>query len=216
MIKSIYQSLLPSHTRNSIRKIFGYTTYNPIKKGKLKNYIYIHIPKTGGTSISEKVGKIEHRTAKEIIEITGYRKWKTSFKFSFVRNPWDLVYSHYKFKLKHNHQNIRTNNIEFNTWVSKIYGSKPDLYYRHNPKMYTSQSQWLLNFQNKIELEYIGRFEDLASDYKKIAEVIGVDSELGHLNKTAKDNYRSAYSSEAKQLVETAFAEDIMLWEFKF
>lgn len=156
MIKKIYQKILSPKIRNKIRRLLGHITYNPIKKGFHCDYIYIHIPKTGGTSISNIIGDVEHRTAKEVIEIVGRKKWDRSFKFAFIRNPWELVFSHYNFKVKENHQNLRINNIEFVEWVNKVYGPNPDSFYRHSPKMYQSQFQWLIDDKKNVSIDFIG------------------------------------------------------------
>ena len=63
--------------------------------------IFVHIPKTGGTSIKKSLGITNrslgyHKRANDIKkEIPD--KWKNYFKFSVVRNPYDRVYSIYSY-----------------------------------------------------------------------------------------------------------------------
>ena len=83
---------------------------------KLK-FIYIHIDKTGGTSIAsslwpdlriaeggtyhDAIGK--HWSIKRYNDNAGRRaKYEKYFKFAFVRNPWDRAVSKYFFDRKIN------------------------------------------------------------------------------------------------------------------
>jgi hypothetical protein len=62
-------------------------------------FIFVHVPKTGGTSIESllDLSGAKHNTARQ------YRNffpdvWKRYFSFAFVRNPWDRVLSFYMFR----------------------------------------------------------------------------------------------------------------------
>ena len=59
-------------------------------------FIFIHIYKSGGTSITETFDtfftdliKYKHETALEIRDIIGKKKFNSYYKFAIVRNPWD-------------------------------------------------------------------------------------------------------------------------------
>ena len=63
-----------------------------------KKSIFVHINKTGGSSVEHAFGVYpddQHNTAKEYIKELSSRKWSTHFTFSFVRNPWDRIVSWY-------------------------------------------------------------------------------------------------------------------------
>jgi chondroitin 4-sulfotransferase 11 len=61
-----------------------------------KNYIFNHINKCGGGAIEAALCLPRlHMTAAEYIHFLGRERWDSIFSFSFVRNPWDKVESHY-------------------------------------------------------------------------------------------------------------------------
>ena len=90
---------------------------------------FIHINKTGGVSINNNLGwpvKM-HEDALEIKNKIGDKNWKKHFTFSFVRNPWDKVVSHYHYRKLKNIHGLKDDPIEFNEWVKLAYGEKNEM-----------------------------------------------------------------------------------------
>lgn len=94
------QHLLP-------HKIEDYPFY---KRYKGKDFLFFHIPKTGGTSINRVFGFQKpnpdlgiirkHFVLFKIKPLVNKTVWDNAFKFCFVRNPWDRIYSHYRYRLR--------------------------------------------------------------------------------------------------------------------
>ena len=77
-------------------------------------YIFIHINKTGGSSIERALDlRFEHMTAREKRVDVGPRRWQTAFKFAFVRNPWARALSHYRYRVQTNQTGLGNEHLAF-------------------------------------------------------------------------------------------------------
>ena len=111
-LKKIYYNIFPPN-------------HSPLRYGKKTNFVFIHINKTGGTSIAKNLGFFSkrHYSVREVQKIIGF-DWHDAFTFTVVRNPYDRIVSQFEHARMNNHSNIRTNNISFNNWVKFTYDEK--------------------------------------------------------------------------------------------
>jgi len=203
---------------NQSKRVLGLPNdYYPYREGK-RDFVFIHINKTGGTSISKAIGmpRKQHYTAQETIEIIGLEKWNKAYKFTIVRNPWDKVWSHYNYRVRINETGLRDAGLSFNEWVAVTYGAPKNKRFYDQPKMFAPQVDWLLDSAGKNEIDFIGRFENLNSDFSKIAAIIGVDEHLPHLNQSTRGSYQEHYSQESKAIIKKWFVKDIEAFNYKF
>lgn len=193
-------------------------TSSPLRAGKNCSFVFIHINKTAGTSIAETIGLPgkKHVTVREVIDEIGLEKWKQAYKFTSVRNPWDKVVSHYNHRVRTNQCNMANEIISFKNWVACTYGEHKDNLYYDNPKMFLPQTGWLRDYAGKIEIDTIMRFENIEEDFRNVANVLGIESKIGHLNKSIHTDYRNYYDNETKTIVEKCFYEDIMMFGYSF
>jgi len=167
-----------------------------------RNFIFIHIIKTGGTSIEAKLRLHQsHKPASEYKKIVSPEIWNKYFKFAFVRNPWDKMVSQY-----HYNSNLFLKNKTFEEYI-KLW----DQGYRISTHpVYNS-------YYLHPELDFIGRFENLQSDFDFICSKIGVtDSKLPHINPSKHNKYMTYYSDETAEIVKRRFKEDIERFSYKF
>ena len=67
------------------------------------------------------------------------------------------------------------------------------------------------------ELDFIGRFENLQSDFNYICEQIGLEAlALPHLEKTEHGHYHKFYNDETRDLVSKIYQKDIELFKYEF
>ncbi len=183
----------------------------------LAKFIFIHINRTGGSSIEKALGLPlrQHKTASEKLAYMGLRRWDKKFKFAFVRNPWDKVVSHYHHRLNTNQSGLADNPINFNQWVKLAYGEQAPEYYDY-PEMFTPQIKWISNTSGNIIVDFIGRFENLEGDFKKICQEIGRNIELPHIHKSKHKEYQYYYSDQTREIIRAWFKEDIRIFDYDF
>lgn len=169
--------------------------------------IFIHTPRTGGTSIETAlVGnnwwKIEPKT--KHIDCTEAKRvyaeyWSEYLKFAVVRNPWDwmvsLYYSHNRGKEK--------------TWGEFV----------NNPGLFAHEQSTII--QSEIigdEIDFILRFETLQEDFRQLCTKLAIDRKLPHiqLSEVPYSHYSSCYDAEQKRAVAEIFKADVERFNYSY
>lgn len=196
--------------------------------------IFIHVPKCAGTSMGDFTWNISsgHRTISEYksdgINLDNYFKW------CFVRNPWERIVSAYEdcpeifqfaptFEdfiniLYSKKQNFPKNEIKYSQYFDIGFPLK---YYR----IHFMPMNLLIKINGEVCVDFIGRFENLESDWDTIQKKLNV--EVKKLNKSnarvQKINfkrrtsfYKDLYNQNLIDLVGEIYEEDINLFKYKF
>lgn len=179
-------------------------------------YVFIHINKTGGSSIEKALGiTLDHSTALEKYRQLGGAAWQRKFTFAIVRNPWDKVVSHYHYRVKTNQSGLAERDLPFRDWLRRCYVDRDPAYY-DQPRMFMPQRQWLVDENDNMLVEFIGRFETLQQDFDRICERLALDARLGHAKPSSRGSYRDYYDDESRELVAESFAEDLETFDYQF
>jgi hypothetical protein len=182
----------------------------------LADAIFVHINKTGGTSIEKALGlPFQHRTARELRAVLGERRWESRFSFAFVRNPWDKVASHYSYRVKTNQTGLRERTIPFGEWVRLTYGEQAAPYY-DQPKMFMPQLHWIADESGRILVDFVGRFESLEGDFQTVCGKLGRTASLPHLKQSSAGDYRRLYDDQTAEIVGRWFAADLEAFGYRF
>lgn len=160
-------------------------------------FIFIHVYKTGGESITILFGGQNYDFPKHI----GFNElpnWRSNyFSFAFVRNPWDRVVSSYTYL-------IYMNKIKesFEDYV-ETFSTKPD---RKKSQRYVAEG-----------CSYIGRFEHLQEDFDEACNIIGIPQRrLPHKNLSNLKPYNQFYTGELRNIITEGLSEDIDFFGFDF
>ncbi len=182
----------------------------------MKNVMFIHIPKTAGSSIEKSLKLMRTRFPgrfKKRFKNSGHHSfghldvrkrlrngaiskefYESAFKFCFCRNPYDRAVSHY-FYVIDKHPDKFSPKISFIDFTRTLgdYG-----------RMFTTQK----SYTDGIEFDFIGRFENLKEDFEKVKEIIGVDGELIKMNTTKHMHYSKHYNAESTDNIAKFYQED--------
>jgi len=206
-------------------------SYFPKDTSKLP-ILFVHIPKAAGTSVRQwyskqykKYHKCMHGSMshREI-----YRVSRTMPSFTIVRNPYDLVYSWYRYKRQMLDETRHKDPKELEAWekgfeywleryVDKINFTKDKVLGDFN-KISPSYSQ--LSYckrKNKICIDYILKLENISQDWKIIQELTKSPYTLEmHNRSNLQKDYRDAHTSVTKQIVEKYYEEDLETFDYNF
>ncbi|MCW8091277.1 sulfotransferase family 2 domain-containing protein [Alteromonas sp. ASW11-130] len=187
-----------------------------LKQRYLDKFIFIHINKTGGSSVEKALGlPFEHETALEKIAELGRSQWDKKFTFAIVRNPWDKVVSHYRYRVKTNQTNLADKNIDFRQWVKLAYGDNNPEYY-DKPIMFMPQLDWIADEDGNLLVDEILRFENLSEGFNDVAKRLNINATLPHVKKSKRGNYRDYYDDETQLVVAKWFAKDVEQFNYTF
>ena len=190
---------------------------NDINNNKF-NFIFIHINKTAGISIQNALNspKQAHMLAWHVYKKVDPNRWNTCFQFAFVRNPWDRAVSDYFYRCKGNQHNLKHSPISFEEWINKTY-VECDPFFHNRRYNFIPQIEWLTDPSGKILVDFIGKFENLETDFKYICKKININEvKLPHKNKTIRKNYREYYNENTKNIIADWYKKDIDYFKYKF
>ena len=207
--------------------------------------IFVHIPKTAGTSIEVAFGQAKmignkvkshpetkHNTLEEMKELYP-DEHRTYYTFSVVRNPWEREYSLWKFLNKEYYRKKRMNFIfdffrkgkergvyhTFKEYLNNL-DKDIDFYLKENitkwDKLFRDQVEYIL-VDGNIELNRIIRFEGLEAGYKRVCEEIGRNYQpLPKAFWTDPGQHLEAYDQECIDLVSKIRKKDIEFLNYSF
>ena len=193
------------------------------KKIVLADTLFIHVPKVAGSSIEMALygsyGKIGHKTLQQLyLETPDILQEK--FIFAFVRSPYDRLMSAYYFLKSggRNHQDEKwafrnlSNNSSFEEFVFNL-TSEPYAKCIMEWMHFRPQSDFL-TIDGKLELDFIGKYEKLEQDFKKLTRLIEFKGQLPLVNKTECRASLAAYTPDMESIVSDLFNEDFELFGY--
>lgn len=218
---------LPLPIQKALLRVAG-DRYNPYtRENDLTRSIFVHVPKTGGTSVARGVYGVwkSHYPLSRYAAFDAER-YQRYFKFAFVRNPWDRLLSAYS-HLSGSGQRLpppeanwaRANLSGFRDFEAFVMALRDSGTKRRITSyvVFRPQLSWLtLPGSSKVEVDFLGRFEQISSDYAVVAERLGVDSALPYTNKSRHPSYRDAYSNEMRDIAGEVYSADISTFGYQF
>jgi hypothetical protein len=208
-------------------------------------YIFFHLPKNAGTSVSNKLFEKENflflkKSIIYLLRAIGNKK--RAYNFYFCNKK-------YKFILFNSHSSVREieNTIHHNTFESYykfaiirnpfdrfvsrfLYFNKIDKNFKYKDfkqfilwdlkhEKVLKQKKFLLNNKGVIGVDSILRFENIDLDFTILIKKLNLNykvQKLKKLNSTSNKNYRDFYNIETKKIVEEYAREDLEFFNYSF
>lgn len=182
-----------------------------------KKCIFFHIPKTAGISISNSIfGDVKwgHRSVSFYKSHYGEKVFNSLYKFCFVRNPYDRLFSAFTFLKKGgiNNQDLEFSNsylqefASFDEFVLKGLEKEEIINWVHFKPQYT----FVCDDNDNIVMDFVGKMENLNADFNTVCKHLKIDSELQKLNMSfAKKN---EFSEEVKAMIKLKYQKDFNLF----
>jgi hypothetical protein len=171
-----------------------------------RKVVFVHVPRTGGTSIEEAFGlreeskQIHHWKASELLHLAD----DDYYWFSFVRNPWDKTISSYfqPANKKIGWLSGKTLDYFFDNWK----GSSA-------PCEHSETQLGYLDIPNIDVFKYENRDEHVSFLETKFNTPI----KNIHIRKTKRDrDYRKYYNNKTKEIVRNLFIADIEMFNYDY
>lgn len=192
--------------------------------------IFVHIPKTAGSSISKGLLKsgfdwiaddLHHPL---FVDINICMPISNQYSIiSCIRNPWDRMVSLYEYgKMRHsmggNQLDVKSNE-QFQEWLQRILYEQDIKIHNHSRRDYWlgNCANWLM-VNGRICFTSLIRFENLLNDYHKICDIYKIKNpvKLPHLLKSNRKPYIEYYNDQTRQIIEKHCALDIDIFGYKF
>lgn len=190
--------------------------------------IWVRIPKTAGTSISDtfkvagllRENKISDRGVmvfklKHIPQLISEHRdfWTSTPKFIFVRNPWDRFVSGWHYCRSTRHL-VSVEDVVNNLPIRKRFGC----FKRDHDWYHITCSQTFAAHQFCNNIDYVFRFENLENDLRTIVEGMGGKRfKMHHRRQGRHKPYWEYYNDDRDvELVRRIFEEDVVNFNYTF
>ena len=201
--------------------------------------IFIHIPKTGGTSIEDIIwgperenrtpdqlwknlvrpgfnryqsGGMQHLLATQVRAEVGDDLFNRCFRFAFVRNPWDRAVSQYVYMKQRRdlRRLIGMNRFSsFKTYLNRLK--------RGTHVQWMEQWRFILDDNGDMLVDFLGRYENFKTDVRKVLDRLAISCDtLPHEKQGRRGPYPQYYDDESRELVADMYARDIQLLGYRF
>jgi hypothetical protein len=197
-----------------------------------RKFIFIHIQKTGGVAMENALESVaadavkyfndlaacrdplknRHLFAADLKAYLGDEEWRRYFKFAFVRNPWSRLVSWYNMCIERPSNAfmwyVKANARTFDDFLNLTDGPAA--------KTIFNQLDYISDQHGNRLVDFVGRFETIATDFAHICERLGVNVPLQRRNAGLPVDYHSYYDARTRQLVAERSRRDIEVFGYQF
>jgi hypothetical protein len=208
--------------------------------------VFVHIPKTGGTSIEHALGMrgwhgrenrrkmigpvltddlkaldlstnfLQHLTMSELRDLHPPGALETYVKFTVVRNPWDRMVSTYFRPDADLLAQARAQGVELEDLGFDDF-VEASMHVEH--AHLRPQDEYVTDASGRLIVDIVGRFETLETSFREVCDQLGIRKRLPvkYASPTRPSrDHRPHYTPRSRALVEERYARDIELFGYEF
>jgi chondroitin 4-sulfotransferase 11 len=194
-------------------------------------FIFIHIQKTAGSSITEALNRLDgsqqlgyQHSMMNSLETAIYEGY---WVFCFVRNPFDRLVSWWNMMMHKGIHNdfsryLLSNSSNFSEFLdcTEVIDDQnaliPSMNEPYPKSIAFNQLDYITGKDGRLAVHFIGRFESLQADFKRISDAIGVQLVLPHSNAYERKHYREYYSPGDVEKVRRMYKRDLKFFGYDF
>lgn len=208
--------------KNNFFKYYFGTSFPFRRYFKKHKVIFIHIPKTAGTSILSILSnnKKYHRDHLTWDFYSRVNRWRFNkyYKFTFVRNPYDKMVSTYEYLANGGNQMddiefqeyFKENSIDFEKFVLEFLSWEK----LQEHILFKPQYLFIYDFHGNCKVDFIGHYESIEQDFSELAKKLNLtEDKLPKKNVSKrKKSYLSYYSNPCVvRKIQELYAKDFQL-----
>lgn len=205
-----------------------------------KKFIFIHIPKTAGSSITQALEPFADRReqsqfrrllshlpvpenlSKANLRVHAKAAWvriklrrevyDSYYKFAVVRNPYDYAVSYFYY--------LRQNPSSKRSAHARQWSFLEFLNYMAAKERVggVTQSGWVTDRSGRQIVDELLRFESLDVEFPRLLKKLGITdaTSLPHVNKSSRRDYREMYGEREREVADRLFQNDLKLFGYSF
>ena len=187
--------------------------------------IFVHIPKTAGTSIERALEiraldkeayrhrdefmidgvkyALQHYTAEMLMQEEAIRpRWKSYYKFAFVRHPYSRVLSEYFWVKGKKDQELEFDHQDFKDHLKSYHANM-------NTDHKLSQTQYLYSSSGTLLVDRVFKFEQIKASFRVLSNRLKLKSKLEHAQKSSNlTSYTSKLDGDDKDFIYELYKDD--------
>jgi hypothetical protein len=198
----------------------GHNLMTPTCVSKENKTLYFHVAKTGGSSIAALLrannlddGVLSNKYLGLDEKISYFNEvadeWESYYKFTFVRNKYDLLISLYNMDVRLNGKMSLDSNVTFEGFIRDHVGCTNTL---KNEGLYNSliDQYYLTHLDGQPLYDFVGTLENFDTDLDVVCQKLQIENtqyreNVGAYDKSKKDGY---YTEELREIVRAKFPEE--------
>jgi len=206
--------------RFTTRDEAGLELMTPMIVSKKKKVLYLHIAKTGGSSIvrllqnndmddrvlSNKRGSYEDKV-EYFTEVAEH--WDEYYKFTFIRNKFDLLISLYNYDRQLNGRWSLDSEVSFDSFIRDHIGCENTFVQKIQYNKLLDQ-HYLTHYGDEPLFDFVGHFNRYNDDLNHVCEHLGIENTEIHVNAGSYDRSKKAdyYTAELEQVLRSKFPQE--------